>query len=234
MELHLANHGLSDNRVFPATGCILASATRRDELLYHPQEFAQRQCVAPSWQLGGAAAGLESASRHSSTRSSPPNPTRNCCFPVCAVNMQPLIDTADSLQAALPLFEPYSRIPIDTEADSLHCYFEKLCLIQISVPGHDLFIDPLIKGFPPRSSFHAPGRQGTDHSRGRLPICATCAGLGFRRHGLPVFDTMIAARTSATSPSSIWPPSSSAISESNPTMRVTKRKLTSRGRPLAA
>src|SRR5205809_3887562 len=57
--------------------------------------------------------------------------------------MQPLIDTADALHAVLPLFAPHARIPIDTEADSLHCYFEKLCLIQISVPGHDYLVDPL-------------------------------------------------------------------------------------------
>jgi len=37
MELHL-DRGLSDKRVYPALN-ILASATRRDELLYHPQEF---------------------------------------------------------------------------------------------------------------------------------------------------------------------------------------------------
>ncbi|MDR3402699.1 MAG: transcription termination factor Rho [Chthoniobacter sp.] len=39
MELHL-DRGLSDKRVFPAIN-IIASATRRDELLYHPQEFAR-------------------------------------------------------------------------------------------------------------------------------------------------------------------------------------------------
>ncbi len=42
MELHL-DRGLSDKRVFPAIN-ILNSATRRDELLYHPQEF-DRICV---------------------------------------------------------------------------------------------------------------------------------------------------------------------------------------------
>jgi ribonuclease D len=36
-----------------------------------------------------------------------------------------------------------SRIAIDTEADSLHCYREKLCLLQISVPAHDFLVDPL-------------------------------------------------------------------------------------------
>lgn len=34
-------------------------------------------------------------------------------------------------------------IAFDTEADSLHCYFEKLCLIQISTPTEHVLIDPL-------------------------------------------------------------------------------------------
>ena len=34
-------------------------------------------------------------------------------------------------------------VTLDTEADSLHHYIEKLCLVQISVPDHDLVIDPL-------------------------------------------------------------------------------------------
>src|SRR3954451_17429653 len=34
-------------------------------------------------------------------------------------------------------------IAVDTEADSLHSYFDKVCLIQISVPGEDLVVDPL-------------------------------------------------------------------------------------------
>jgi ribonuclease D len=38
---------------------------------------------------------------------------------------------------------PSARIAIDTEGDSLHCYFEKLCLIQLSVADQDLIVDPL-------------------------------------------------------------------------------------------
>ncbi|MEO8206081.1 MAG: HRDC domain-containing protein [Chthoniobacterales bacterium] len=38
------------------------------------------------------------------------------------------------------------RIALDTEADSLHSYFEKLCLIQLALPsGSCLLIDPLSK-----------------------------------------------------------------------------------------
>ena len=53
--------------------------------------------------------------------------------------------TSETPNRALPLLAPHDRIAVDTEADSLHCYFEKRCLIQISVPGKDLLIDPLAK-----------------------------------------------------------------------------------------
>jgi len=36
-----------------------------------------------------------------------------------------------------------SQIALDTEADSLHCYFEKLCLVQIGWPGKLQLLDPL-------------------------------------------------------------------------------------------
>src|SRR3954447_16135965 len=115
---------------------------------------------------------------------------------VCRVSarppiMQPLIDTAPALEAVLPLLAPHARIPIDTEADSLHCYFEKLCLIQISVPGHDLLIDPLA-GFPLEPLFQSlAGKElvihGADYDLRLL------RRVGFAGPTL-VFDTMIAAR----------------------------------------
>ena len=37
----------------------------------------------------------------------------------------------------------YARCAIDTEADSLHCYEEKLCLIQFAVEDRFAIIDPL-------------------------------------------------------------------------------------------
>jgi ribonuclease D len=47
--------------------------------------------------------------------------------------------------AALARLDDATSIAVDTEADSLHSYFDKVCLIQISVPGEDLIIDPLAK-----------------------------------------------------------------------------------------
>ncbi len=83
------------------------------------------------------------------------------------------------------------RVALDTEADSLHCYFEKLCLIQISIPGHDILIDPLVE-MPLAPLFaelckHEIILQGLDYDLRLL-----------RRAGMEevggVFDTMIAAR----------------------------------------
>jgi ribonuclease D len=54
-----------------------------------------------------------------------------------------VIATAAQLSELLPQIEKISRVAVDTEADSLHCYREKLCLIQISVPGSDHIVDPL-------------------------------------------------------------------------------------------
>ncbi len=39
--------------------------------------------------------------------------------------------------------EKFDPIAVDTEGDSLHCYFEKLCLIQIGLPDKNVLIDPL-------------------------------------------------------------------------------------------
>jgi ribonuclease D len=56
-----------------------------------------------------------------------------------------MIQTDAELSELLPKLEAVDRVAVDTEADSLHCYFEKLCLIQISVPDHDYLVDPLAK-----------------------------------------------------------------------------------------
>ncbi len=35
------------------------------------------------------------------------------------------------------------RVALDTEADSLHNYFEKVCLIQLSLGSEHYIVDPL-------------------------------------------------------------------------------------------
>ena len=90
------------------------------------------------------------------------------------------------------------RVALDTEADSLHCYREKLCLLQISVPaaananGHDEFIvdplagvdlEPLRRALEPREIV----LHGADYDLRMLR-----RGLNFTAHR--IFDTLIAAR----------------------------------------
>ena len=54
-----------------------------------------------------------------------------------------MIFTDEKLAALLPQLRAAKWIALDTEADSLHAYPEKLCLIQISVDGRDQLLDPL-------------------------------------------------------------------------------------------
>jgi ribonuclease D len=54
-----------------------------------------------------------------------------------------VITSARQLTDLLDAVAPHDRVALDTEADSLHCYREKLCLLQISVPERDVIVDPL-------------------------------------------------------------------------------------------
>jgi len=56
-----------------------------------------------------------------------------------------VISSADKLTELLGAIKGHDRVALDTEADSLHCYREKLCLLQMSVPGRDAIVDPLAK-----------------------------------------------------------------------------------------
>ena len=48
-----------------------------------------------------------------------------------------MITDAARLATLIEQIEPADRVAVDTEADSLHSYREKLCLLQISVPAPD-------------------------------------------------------------------------------------------------
>jgi len=56
-----------------------------------------------------------------------------------------VIDTDDKLAALLPAIQSANWLALDTEADSLHAYPEKVCLIQVSTTAGDELIDPLAK-----------------------------------------------------------------------------------------
>src|SRR6266404_6830046 len=109
-----------------------------------------------------------------------------------------LVATDARLAELLKKIEAADRVALDTEADSLHSYREKLCLLQISVSvtananGHDGFIvdplagvdlEPLRQVLEPREIV----LHGADYDLRMLR-----RGLNFTAHR--IFDTMIAAR----------------------------------------
>ena len=53
------------------------------------------------------------------------------------------VDTPDMLDSMIQRLNQEPVIAVDTESDSLYAYFEKVCLIQFSVPGADYLVDPL-------------------------------------------------------------------------------------------
>src|SRR5882757_1313116 len=61
--------------------------------------------------------------------------------------LEGLIANAAQLAGVVRQIESADRVAVDTEADSLHSYREKLCLLQISVPPagdcNDFIVDPL-------------------------------------------------------------------------------------------
>ena len=56
-----------------------------------------------------------------------------------------MIETDEKLAAWLPKLRAAKWVALDTEADSLHAYPEKVCLIQISTADGDRLVDPLAK-----------------------------------------------------------------------------------------
>ncbi|MBI4488568.1 MAG: HRDC domain-containing protein [Deltaproteobacteria bacterium] len=83
-------------------------------------------------------------------------------------------------------------VALDTEADSLHNYFEKVCLIQLSLGDEHYLVDPLcdldLSGFLEALAGKPLILHGGDYDLRMLR-----ASMGFRPRR-EVFDTMIAAQ----------------------------------------
>ncbi len=127
-----------------------------------------------------------------------------------------LVATGPELSQLVCKINAADRVALDTEADSLHSYREKLCLLQISVPAvagivdagpdlgiasgnrdhrcrlqHDLIVDPLAGlDLEPLRQALEPREivlHGADYDLRMLQ-----RGLNFSAH--TIFDTLIAAR----------------------------------------
>lgn len=84
------------------------------------------------------------------------------------------------------------RVALDTEADSLHNYFEKVCLVQLSLGGEHYLVDPLseldLTGF-----LEALAEKRLILHGGDYDLRMMRASMDFRPRR-DVFDTMIAAQ----------------------------------------
>jgi len=124
---------------------------------------------------------------------------------VAVIGMTNLIATDARLPEVLKKIDVADRVALDTEADSLHSYREKLCLIQISVPAvagivdaggallrvEDFIVDPLthLDLEPLR---HALERREIVLHAADYDLRMLRRGLNFTASG--IFDTVIAAR----------------------------------------
>jgi ribonuclease D len=104
-----------------------------------------------------------------------------------------LITQAGALERLVSRLLRAPVVAVDTESNSLHAYFERVCLIQFSIPGQDYLVDPLaLKDLAPLGEvFSSPKIEKVFHAAEYDLICLK-RDFGFRFANL--FDTMLAAR----------------------------------------
>ncbi|MEW6568670.1 MAG: HRDC domain-containing protein [Chloroflexota bacterium] len=67
----------------------------------------------------------------------------NSDVPASTLTEPHLIQTPSQLTEAVTTMARQPRLAVDTESNSLYAYRERVCLMQVSVPGTDYLIDPL-------------------------------------------------------------------------------------------
>src|SRR5204863_4895279 len=102
-----------------------------------------------------------------------------------------VIASVSQFTELLPQLESVDRVAVDTEADSLHCYREKLCLLQVSLPGRDYIVDPLADvDLAPLCAALEPKELVLHGADFDLRLLRRRLNFAARR----IFDTVIAAR----------------------------------------
>lgn len=102
------------------------------------------------------------------------------------------VDTPDGLEALAERLATAPRVALDTEANSLHAYRERTCVVQIATDAESAIVDPLALASlaPLRRALDRPDVEvvlhGGDYD---ITVLTRDHDFAFRR----VFDTMIAA-----------------------------------------
>ncbi len=104
-----------------------------------------------------------------------------------------LIETAEALALLLPRLAAEPALALDTESNSFHAYFERVCLVQVSTREADYALDPLKVELGPalRSLFATQGLELVTHAADYdVRTLKRDFGVRFPR----LFDTMLAAK----------------------------------------
>ena len=104
-----------------------------------------------------------------------------------------LVDDPQKLASLIQTLSCNILVAVDSEANSLYAYKERVCLIQFSIPGKDFLVDPILVDdlSPLRSVFDNPKIEKIFHAA-EYDILLMKQDLDFSF--VNIFDTMVAAR----------------------------------------
>ncbi|HOQ04249.1 MAG TPA: HRDC domain-containing protein [Anaerohalosphaeraceae bacterium] len=102
------------------------------------------------------------------------------------------VQNAQALTAMLEQIQTASRLALDTEADSYHHYYPKVCLIQLSTEDSHFIVDPLAD-FELKAFFEILCQKNLVLHDAGYDLRMLKASFGFEPKG-EIFDTMLAAR----------------------------------------
>lgn len=102
------------------------------------------------------------------------------------------VDTEAALEPLVNRMRRARRVALDTEADSLHSYYEKVCLIQLDVLGGIYLVDPL-SGVDLSRFLEVLSRKPLVFHSAEYDLRMLLATFRFRPREA-IFDTMLAAQ----------------------------------------
>lgn len=104
-----------------------------------------------------------------------------------------LVTTKPAFEEMLTQLRAQPRVAVDTEADSLYSYYEKVCLMQFSIPAQDFILDTLsFKGIEPLGELFADAAIEKVFHACEYDVLSLKRDYNFTFQN--IFDTMVAAR----------------------------------------
>lgn len=108
------------------------------------------------------------------------------------MNKNIFVNTADSAAKLTAALKNAGLVAVDTEADSMHHYFEKVCLVQVTFGGTNYIVDPLA-GIDLKEFFEALSQKDLIIHAADNDLRLMKKAFGFRAKKT-MFDTMYAAQ----------------------------------------